>query len=250
MSADKEPMRLQKYLARSGVASRRASEAIILDGRVCVNGVVVNELGTKVCPDVDVVTVDGKVVRPDSSPVVLMLNKPKGYLTSMSDPFSRPCVSDLIPVDDYPGIFPVGRLDFDTSGLLLFTTDGQLGNKLLHPREHVDKTYEALVEGQITPEALSKLQKGVLLEDGMTHPAKASILKKGKKTTLVSLTIHEGRKRQVKRMAQAVGHPVKELKRVSFGPLQLGDLKQGKYRELTDKEYRMLYDAKSFSTIG
>ncbi len=240
MDCPQESMRLQKYLARAGVASRRACEAIILAGRVSVNGVVVTELGTKVVPERDTVEVDGKVVLLGDSQVILMLNKPKGYLTSMSDPFSRACVSDLIPTDRYPGIFPVGRLDCNTTGLLLFTTDGELGNKLLHPREHVDKTYHALVAGHVSPDALRQLESGVVLEDGITSPAKVEVIKKTKKNTWLSLTIHEGRKRQVRRMCEAVGFPVKELQRVSFGPLSLGDLKQGSYRELTAVECREL----------
>lgn len=240
MDCPQESMRLQKYLARAGVASRRACEAIILAGRVSVNGAVVTELGTKVVPERDTVEVDGKVVLLGDSQVILMLNKPKGYLTSMSDPFSRACVSDLIPTDRYPGIFPVGRLDCNTTGLLLFTTDGELGNKLLHPREHVDKTYHALVAGHVSPDALRQLESGVVLEDGITSPAKAEVIKKTKKNTWLSLTIHEGRKRQVRRMCEAVGFPVKELQRVSFGPLSLGDLKQGSYRELTAVECREL----------
>lgn len=240
MDCPQESMRLQKYLARAGVASRRACEAIILAGRVSVNGAVVTELGTKVVPERDTVEVDGKVVLLGDSRVILMLNKPKGYLTSMSDPFSRACVSDLIPTDRYPGIFPVGRLDCNTTGLLLFTTDGELGNKLLHPREHVDKTYHALVAGHVSPDALRQLESGVVLEDGITSPAKAEVIKKTKKNTWLSLTIHEGRKRQVRRMCDAVGFPVKELQRVSFGPLSLGDLKQGSYRELTAVECREL----------
>lgn len=240
MDYPQESMRLQKYLARAGVASRRACEAIILAGRVSVNGAVATELGTKVVPERDTVEVDGKVVLLGDSQVILMLNKPKGYLTSMSDPFSRACVSDLIPTDRYPGIFPVGRLDCNTTGLLLFTTDGELGNKLLHPREHVDKTYHALVAGHVSPDALRQLESGVVLEDGITSPAKAEVIKKTKKNTWLSLTIHEGRKRQVRRMCDAVGFPVKELQRVSFGPLSLGDLKQGSYRELTAVECREL----------
>lgn len=240
MDCPQESMRLQKHLARAGVASRRACEAIILAGRVSVNGAVVTELGTKVVPERDTVEVDGKVVLLGDSQVILMLNKPKGYLTSMSDPFSRACVSDLIPTDRYPGIFPVGRLDCNTTGLLLFTTDGELGNKLLHPREHVDKTYHALVAGHVSPDALRQLESGVVLEDGITSPAKAEVIKKTKKNTWLSLTIHEGRKRQVRRMCEAVGFPVKELQRVSFGPLSLGDLKQGSYRELTAVECREL----------
>lgn len=247
MDSCHEPMRLQKYLARAGVASRRACENVILAGRVSVNGETVTELGTKVIPEKDLVEVDGAAVVLNELQVVLMLNKPKGFITSMSDPFSRPCVADLIPVEQYPGIFPVGRLDCDTKGLLLFTTDGELGNRLLHPREHVDKTYRVLVAGHITNEALDALRKGVVLDDGITSPANAVFVKQTKKNTWMLLTIHEGRKRQVRRMCEAVGYPVRELQRISFGPLDLGDLKEGRFRELTLSETRALYDNNQLS---
>ncbi len=243
MDSSYEPMRLQKYLARSGVASRRACENLIVAGRVSVNGVVKTELGTKVIPEKDHVTLDGKNITLNEAKVVLMLNKPKGYLTSMSDPFLRPCIADLIPTEKYPGIFPVGRLDYDTTGLLLFTTDGELGNKLLHPREHVDKTYRALVAGHINAEEFNCLSKGVVLDDGITHPANVELVTRTKKNMWILITIHEGRNRQVRRMCEAVGHPVLKLQRISFGPLDLGDLKEGTFRVLTPLEYKALYQA-------
>ncbi len=240
MNSFREPMRLQKYLARSGVASRRACENLIVAGRVSVNGAVKTELGTKVVPGTDCVELDGKRILLNEATVVLMLNKPEGYLTSMSDPFSRPCVADLIPVEQYPGIFPVGRLDCNTKGLLLFTTDGELGNRLLHPREHVDKTYRALVAGHIREEGLNSLRRGVMLDDGITSPAKVVLTKRTKKNTWILITIHEGRKRQVRRMCEAVGHSVLELQRISFGSLDLGDLKEGSFRMLTPSELEVL----------
>ena len=235
-----ESMRLQKFLARGGVASRRASEKLILTGRVLVNGQVVTELGTKVNPHEDEVFVDGKKVAVKRDDVVLMLYKPAGYLTSMKDDRGRPCVAQLVPVDAYPGLFPVGRLDFDTTGLLLFTTDGELGNALLHPSFHVDKQYHALVQGHPSKEALATLRKGVRLEDGITAPARVSVLKQQKTSTLLSLTIHEGKKRQVKRMCEAVGHPVIRLHRAQFGPLCLEGLAEGSYRLLSDEEVAKL----------
>ncbi len=235
-----ESMRLQKFLARGGVASRRASEKLILTGRVLVNGQVVTELGTKVNPYEDEVFVDGKKVAVKRDDVVLMLYKPAGYLTSMKDDRGRPCVAQLVPVDAYPGLFPVGRLDFDTTGLLLFTTDGELGNALLHPSFHVDKQYHALVQGHPSKEALATLRKGVRLEDGITAPARVSVLKQQKTSTLLSLTIHEGKKRQVKRMCEAVGHPVIRLHRAQFGPLSLEGLAEGSYRLLSDEEVAKL----------
>lgn len=260
-------MRLQKFLARAGVASRRACEAIIVSGRVQVNGAIVTELGTKVDPTADEVLVDGEEVTLPQQSVVLMLNKPAGYLTAMKDDRGRPCVAELVPVDRYPGLYPVGRLDFDTTGLLLFTTDGELGNQLLHPSFHVDKTYEALVEGAVTEGELQSLREGVMLADGITAPAqvtlrsrtqaKAAVLqalaagnlsRKARqalkaRVSLLSITIHEGRKRQVKRMCAAVGHEVVRLHRSSFGPLGLDGLAEGSFRILEDAEVSALLEA-------
>lgn len=238
-SADNS-MRLQKFLARAGVASRRSSEGIILAGRVSVNGEVVTELGTKVNPAVDEVLLDGQPVALPGGSVTLMLNKPAGYLTSMSDDRGRKCVSELVPCAEYPGLFPVGRLDFDTTGLLLFSTDGELGNALLHPSRHVYKTYEAWVKGSPSDAELERLRQGMKLDDGPTQPADVSVLKRAKGKTQLTLTIHEGRKRQVKRMCEAVGHPVVSLHRANFGPLELGGLKSGAYRVLSEEEVAAL----------
>ena len=233
-------VRLQKFLARGGVASRRASEKLIVEGHVCINGQIVTELGVKIDPEKDEVTVDGKRVVVKEKPVVLMLYKPAGYLTSMKDDRQRPCVAQLVPLDTYPGLFPIGRLDFDTTGLLLFTTDGELGNALCHPSFHVDKEYHALVKGHPSRASLSTLEKGVLLKDGLTAPARVSVLKQDKTSTLLALTIHEGKKRQVKRMCEAVGHPVIRLHRAQFGPLSLGKLAEGDYRVLSEEEVAQL----------
>lgn len=243
MTNSESPIRLQKYLARAGVASRRACEQLILDGRVAVNGQVITELGTKVQSGIDSVTVDDSLVLLEYSTVILMLNKPKGYLTAMSDDRGRHCVSELVPVQDYPGLFPIGRLDFDTTGLLLFTTDGELGNALLHPSFHVDKEYHALVQGVPTDYALKQLRQGVKLEDGITAPANVSIMKRLGSNTVLSITIHEGKKRQVKRMCKTVGYPVLQLHRAKFGPLDLGDLTEGRYRVLTEAEIASLRNA-------
>ncbi len=233
-------MRLQKFLARAGVASRRSSEKLITAGRVRVNGAVVTELGTKVDPACDEVLLDGAPVGLPESSHTLMLNKPAGYLTTMSDPQGRPCVADLVPVAEYPGLYPIGRLDFDTTGLLLFSTDGELGHALLHPSHHVSKTYRAKVEGLPKKADLERLAGGVRLEDGMTAPAEVALIDAGKEASVIELTIHEGRKRQVKRMCEAVGHPVLELHRLSFGPLALGSLGVGCYRELAPEELAAL----------
>lgn len=230
------PLRLQKFLARAGVASRRGSENLMSAGRVCVNGEVVTELGSKVDPLVDVVTVDGKEVAYPNTPTTIMLNKPKGVITTMSDPFGRPCVASLVPTDRYPGLFPIGRLDTDTTGLLLFTTDGELGNRLMHPRHHVTKTYEATLEGKVDDKVLEPLRTGIELEDGMTLPASVSIIVQGSRQSRVEISIREGRKRQVRRMFDAVGHPVIHLHRKSVGPLELENVKPGEWRELSDSE--------------
>lgn len=233
-------VRLQKFLARAGVASRRASEKLIEAGRVSVNGQVVTELGTKVDPEADEVRLDGAPVCKAAEAVTLMLNKPAGYLTSMKDPQGRPCVAQLVPLDEFPALYPLGRLDYDTTGLLLFSTDGELGNAVLHPSHHVDKTYRALVKGKPSEAALDRLRSGVVLDDGPTQPAEVRLAGRKGKNAYVEITIHEGRKRQVKRMCDAIGHPVLQLHRASFGPLELGDLPEGKYRVLSEQEVAAL----------
>lgn len=182
-------VRLQKFLARAGVASRRACERIIEAGRVSVNGCVVTELGTKVDPSVDEVSLDGALVCQPNQAVTLMLNKPAGFLTSMKDPQGRPCVAELVPCDEIPGLYPLGRLDYDTTGLLLFSTDGELGNAVLHPSRHVDKTYHALVKGTPSEKALDRLRHGVELEDGMTQPAAVSLIRRKGGNAFVEITI-------------------------------------------------------------
>ena len=263
-------MRLQKFLARAGAASRRGSENLMTAGRVTVNGVVVTELGSKVDPLVDEVAVDGVVVRLSDGAVTLMLHKPAGPLTTMSDPFGRPTVAELVPTDRYPGLFPIGRLDQDTTGLLLFSTDGDLGNHLLHPRHHVLKRYLALVEGAPSEARLHRLRHGIELDDGPTQPAQVRLLdgdeeeaaralleaadlpddasrqyraahaKRVKRRRVVEIGIREGRKHQVKRMLEAIGHPVAALHRAAFGPLELGDLPRGGWRLLSADEVEAL----------
>ena len=240
------PMRLQRFLARAGVASRRGSERLMTEGRVRVNGVVVTELGSKVDPLADEVTVDGMPCSIAETSVYLVLNKPAGYLTTMNDPKGRPCVASLVPCDRYPGLFPVGRLDADTTGVLLFTTNGMAGQNLLHPSHHVDKHYVALVEGVPTKDQLAELRRGVMLDDGPAAPAEAKLLNSRDPLaeavapygvagwqSVVGITIHEGRKHQVKRMLAAIGHPVVALHRDAFGPLGVADVEEGCWRMLT-----------------
>lgn len=233
-------MRLQKYLARSGVASRRNSEKIILEGRVSVNGNVVSELGTSVDETTDEVTVDDKVVKPIDKKVVLLLNKPTGYITAMSDPQGRPIVKDLIDIEKYPGLFPVGRLDFDTSGLLLFTNDGELGAALMHPSSEVRKAYVAKVRGEISSHDLDRLRAGVDIGDFVTSPAACTLISRSSKCSVVEVTIHEGKNRQVRRMFEAVCHPVLELQRIKYANLTLGGVALGQVREVKGRELETL----------
>ncbi|MBQ9690680.1 MAG: rRNA pseudouridine synthase [Eggerthellaceae bacterium] len=232
-------MRLQRFLARSGVASRRHSETLILDGRVSVNGVIVTTLGTRVYPG-DEVRLDGVPVFLNSDASMLMLNKPSGVLSAMSDDRGRTTLSDLLG-DAYKSFFHVGRLDIDTTGLLLITNDGELGNALTHPKYHVWKTYEVTVTGRLQEEAVQALADGVMLDDGLTAPSKVGSLhfvslKNNEVATVFNLSIREGKNRQIKRMCEAVGHPVISLHRKAFGPLELGDLSEGSFRMLSDEE--------------
>ena len=234
------PMRLQKFLARAGVASRRASENLMTEGRVTVNGEVVTELGTKVDPLIDVVAVDGREVCLADEHTTIMLNKPSGVITTMKAQSNRPIVAGLIPTDKHPGLYPIGRLDADTTGLLLFSTDGKLGNGLLHPSNHVAKTYRAKVCGDLDEEDVQMLEAGIMLKDGPAQPAEVSF--PGASRRDVRITVHEGRYHQVKRMFDAVGHPVETLHRESFGTLTLHGLPEGSWRYLEQDELATLYE--------
>ena len=231
--------RLQKYLAGAGIASRRASEKLIAEGRVEVNGRRVTEQGIKIDPDCDVVKVDGKPVRPEEKLVYLLLNKPAGYVTTVTDPQGRPTVMDLIQ-DVQVRVYPVGRLDYETEGLLLFTNDGELSFRMTHPKFDLVKTYVATLHGQPSEEKLNRLRQGVKLEDGLTKPAEVRVLKTEKHKTLIEIKIHEGRKRQIKRMGKAIGHPVLGLKRIAIDTLTLDKIAPGDYRYLTVDEVAKL----------
>ncbi len=233
-----EAMRLQKYMAECGVASRRKAEEMIAQGRVTVNGVLITEMGTQVEED-DEVRLDGQVIRPEAEKRYVMYHKPAGEVTTVSDPEGRKCVLDHFR--DYPvRLYPVGRLDYDSEGLLLLTNDGALTERMLHPSHQVDKTYVARVEGKVSPEEARRLRDGILLDDHKTAPAKVRIIKQEALASVVLVTIHEGRNRQVRRMFEETGHKVMQLRRVRFGPLDLGDLPRGKWRELTAEEVRRL----------
>jgi len=235
--------RLHKFLAHAGVASRRHSEELIAAGRVTVNGRVVTELGCSVDPQRDEIRVDGELINEKEDKVYLVLNKPKGYLSTVSDPYRRPTVLDLIP-DIKERVYPVGRLDFDTEGLLLLTNDGELANLLTHPRYQIPKTYRVEVRGVIDEESLDKLSRGVELEDGRTAEAEVELLSSDPRGSVFLLTLREGRKREVKRMCEAVGHPVLALKRISIGDINLEGLRSGDYRRLTREEIKKLRQIK------
>lgn len=234
------PVRLQKYLAQCGVASRRQAEKIIKQGRVQVDGVVITAMGTLVNPDKQVICLDEKEVKAEQELFYILLNKPKGFVTTLSDPQGRPIVTSLIP-DISARLFPVGRLDLDTEGALLLTNDGQLAQEIQHPKFEVKKSYEARVLGTPDKHVISQLERGILLDNKKTSPARVRIKKKFKKSSIIKITIHEGRKRQVRKMFQAVGHPVIELKRVSYGKLLLGTLPTGKYRKLNRNDIKKIF---------
>ncbi|MYV02873.1 rRNA pseudouridine synthase [Lactobacillus salivarius] len=232
--------RLQKVMANAGVASRRASEKLIQEGRVMVNGVVVTELGTKVESD-DSISVDGKLLKKDEKKVYYLLYKPRGVISAAKDNKGREVVTDYLK--DVPErLYPVGRLDYDTSGLLILTNDGDFANQMMHPRYKVDKTYVAKVEGLITPDSIKKLRNGVVIDGKTTSRARAKIISRDakKNTSIVSLTIHEGRYHQVKKMFDAVRHKVQKLSRTTYGTLTLDGLTSGEYRELSHNEVREL----------
>jgi pseudouridine synthase len=232
--------RLQKVLAQAGIASRRAAEKLIADGRVTLNGETVRMMGTKADPEQDDIRVDGRRLRPPQRTRYILLNKPAGYVTTRSDPQRRPTVIDLVrDVRQY--IYPVGRLDYDSEGLLLLTNDGDLAAQLTHPRHGVERTYEVRVAGTPDAETLERLRKGIVLDGRRTLPADVALLSSRRdREGALRLTIREGRNRQVRRMCEAIGHPVRALRRVRIGPLDDSRLKAGQWRELTPDEVNAL----------
>ncbi len=231
-------MRLQKYLAQCGVASRRAAEGIIKEGRVKINGNVITEMGVLVEPD-DVVMLDDNIVSLETEKHYVMYHKPMGEITSVSDDADRPTVLDKFR--DYPvRLYPVGRLDFNSEGLLLLTNDGDLASKMLHPSRMVDKVYLARVSYKVNEADAKKLEKGVYIDGYKTAPARVKITNANELYTDIMITIHEGKNRQVRKMVESIGHQVVLLRRVRFGPLELGDLPRGMWRRLSDTELRKL----------
>ena len=237
-------VRLQKILSQAGIASRRAAEGLMAEGRVVVNSRTVREMGTKADPATDDIRVDGRRISVTARRRYILLNKPSGYVTTRSDPQRRPTVVDLLRgVREY--VYPVGRLDYDTEGLLLLTNDGDLAAKLAHPRHGVERTYEARVANMPDANALERLRRGIPLDGRSTLPAVVTLLNKGRRDRegILLLTIREGRNRQVRRMCEAVGHPVRSLRRIRIGSLEDRTLKPGQWRDLTAVEVRRLAHA-------
>ncbi len=233
--------RLQKVLAKAGVASRRRAEELIRQGKVRVDGKVVTEMGTKVDPETQNIECKGVALVSREEKVYILLHKPTGYLSTVDDPQGRPIVTDLLK-NIKERVYPVGRLDLNTEGALLLTNDGELSQKILHPSHEVNKTYVAKVKGVPGKKKLHALSKGIELEGRKTWPASIKVLKTEAQSTVIQIIIHEGRKRQVRKMFEAIGHPVLALKRTAYGQLELGGLGPGKYRFLTPRDIKFIFD--------
>ena len=236
-----EGIRLQKVLAAAGIASRRASEILIEEGRVEVNGKVVTEQGMRVNPDTDHIRVDGARIPPPRRHMYLVLNKPRGVVSTMDDPEGRPTLTDYLPRTK-ERLFHVGRLDTDTEGLIVLTNDGEFANRLAHPRYEVPKAYHVQAAGVMDNRIIRRLEKGVTLDDGKVKPDNVKLISRGQDRTLLAVTLHEGRNRVVRRMFDTIGHPVDRLSRTAIGPVRIGQLPLGETRELTREELGALLD--------
>lgn len=232
-------IRLNKFLSQAGVASRREADRLITAGRVQVNKELILNLGHRIDPDRDDVCVDGKKIRSQQKLVCILLNKPAGYLVTLRDPFHRPTVRELLPAS-LGRIFPVGRLDYESKGLLLLTNDGELAFRLSHPRYQIKKVYLVRVSGEPDEESLSRLERGVVIDGQRTAPARVTLLRRNPNSSLLRIEIHEGRKREVRRMCETVGHRVRELERIEFAGLHLKGLKRGQWRHLEKREVKKL----------
>jgi 23S rRNA pseudouridine2605 synthase len=232
-------MRLNKFLSKAGIVSRRGADRLILQGKIMVNGRTINELGTVIDENIDEISVDGKPVLLPDGYLYFALNKPAGYLVTSRDNFGRPTVMELLR-ELKNRVMPVGRLDLDSSGLLILTNDGEFAFRLSHPRFEIDKKYLVKCEGFISDDSLGKLAEGIELDDGPTSPAKVELLSRNKAFSSFHITIHEGRKRQIRRMCRAVGREVVTLQRISVGNIELGDLSPGKIRPLEKTEIQIL----------
>ena len=235
-----EIVRLQKYISMCGEASRREAERLIAEGKISVNGKKITEMGVKVEIGSDKVCLSGRELKPCSKKYYIMLNKPSGYVTTVKDQFERPAVCDLVSRDISARLVPVGRLDYETEGLLLMTNDGDFVNRVTHPKYNVGKTYYAEVSGGLNIKNLARLRKGVKIDDYVTSPCEIEVLDAHKGTTFVNITIHEGRNRQVRKMFKAVGCRVDYLRRIKIGTVELGNLPLGRWRHLTSHEISYL----------
>ncbi len=231
-------MRLNKYIAQSGIASRRKADELTLNGNVKINGQVVKELGYKVT-DSDIVEVNGALIKPSIKKVYVAINKPLGYVTTMMDNYERPTVAELV-ADIDERLFPVGRLDYNTTGLLIMTNDGDMAYRMMHPKHEITKTYRVRVAGYISDAKINKLRKGIDIGGFITSKAKVNVIKQMEKSTVLEIEIHEGKNRQVRKMFKAVNAPVQELERVAIGDIKLGRLRSGHYRKLRENEIRDL----------
>jgi len=232
---EQRPRRINQILTLAGITSRRKADDLIQSGRVSVNGHVVKELGSRAIWGKDPILVDDREIPGPFKRIYLMMNKPFGTMSTLSDPAGRPLITDLVQGVGQR-IYPVGRLDFDTMGLLLLTNDGEWAHRLAHPRYRIPRTYKATVAGQVSDGAINRLQAGVTLDDGPCAPAKVALIARSEGQSVLRVTINQGKRRQVRRMLEAVGHRVVHLIRTDFGGLTLGDLKVGQYRHLTDEE--------------
>lgn len=231
-------MRINKYIAASGITSRRKADELIKGGKVKVNGITMNEPGYEV-NEGDRVEVGGKIIYPEKDFIYLLMNKPTGFVTSLQDEFGRPTVMELLPPMD-ERVYPIGRLDMNTSGLLIFTNDGKFANALTHPSRKINKTYQLLCSGIVTGKEIDLLEKGVNLGEYVTSPCKAKVLKHLNASSIVEITIHEGKNRQIRKMFKAIGHPVQKLERIEIEDIKLGRIKPGAVRKLTDREVESL----------
>lgn len=230
--------RLQKYMARCGVGSRRSCEELITLGRVKVNGDVIKELGTKIDAEIDKIMVDGDLIKPESNKIYIALNKPIGYVSTVKDDRGRKTIVDLINIRER--IYPIGRLDYDTEGLIFLTNDGDIYNRIIHPRESVNKVYIAEINGIPNDKELKFFRSGVDIGDYITAPAEINIIRKFRNSCICEITIHEGKNRQIRRMCEKINHNVISLKRISIAGIELGSLQTGKYRNLTAEEVNYL----------
>lgn len=237
----RKTMRLNKYIAQSGLTSRRKADELIFNGNVKVNNITVKEPGLQVGED-DKVYVNGRLIKTEDKKIYIALNKPAGFVTTLKDEFERPTVVELL-TDVSQRVFPVGRLDYNTTGLLLLTNDGDLAYKLTHPKHEITKVYRAKIAGNISDAKLRKLRTGIDIGGYVTRRARVDVVRQHSKYTVVEIEIHEGKNRQIRKMFKAVGHPVQELERIAIGEIRLGRLLQGHYRKLTEKEIEYLREA-------